>query len=345
MENLLTEYFKFSNKKDIKQTPEIKIIDELNPNKILKKNLHKYIDMNLYAKKNKIDDELYNTQFNIDYDLYDKIINSDEFAKYIKSDILKYKVIEFINEFMNSNKLPIVAQFNDIIYKLYKTYKIEDESDNEILFESILKQDHGLFLYNIITENKFLNILDIGYIYGSSKLFIGLALKNLELYKHNTSYTSIISDEKINKKNIWEENIKKIGYDKLKIINQINYLALPELVKEHSNNKFDLIFIDGWNTFNYTFLEFFYANLLLKVGGCIVMNNANFENFKELNKNIKNNYEFHKKNNHEIHNASLDNVKFNDIKHFDKHIEQHFRFYKKEADENEIWMIYKKIKD
>ena len=105
MENLLSEYFKFSNKKDNKQIPEIKIIDELNPNKILKKNLHKYIDMNLYAKKNKIDDELYNTQFNIDYDLYDKIINSDEFAKYIKSDILKIKVIEFINEFRNSNRI------------------------------------------------------------------------------------------------------------------------------------------------------------------------------------------------------------------------------------------------
>ena len=63
MENLLSEYFKFSNKKDNKQIPEIKIIDELNPNKILKENYpleisfnkinslsHLYISSNNYNK-------------------------------------------------------------------------------------------------------------------------------------------------------------------------------------------------------------------------------------------------------------------------------------------------------
>jgi hypothetical protein len=320
MENLITEYFKFNSNQN-QTLNDIKIIDELNPNKILKTNLNNYIDVNLYKTPiDKIDD----LKFNIDYDVYNQIITSNKFGEYVNGDFIKLKTVEFINDYMNKNKMPIVSQRNYIIYKLYKTYKIYDELNNEYIFKSGIKQDYGIFLYNIIIKNKFTKTLEIGFANGSSGLFITAALKNLELYGHKTYHVAIDPNQSTQWKNIGALHIKKLGYKNIEIIEKPDYIAMPDLLKERVKNtkwmeskydpnyeKFDLIFIDGWHTFDYTLLDFFYADLLLKVGGYIIVDDAKFDALKELDKYLSNN----------------------------------FKFYKKENFEMGLWMIYKKIRD
>jgi predicted O-methyltransferase YrrM len=222
------------------------------------------------------------------------------------------------------NKMPVVSQFNSVIYKLYKTYKIYDESNNEFPFKSGIKQDYGIFLYNMIIKNKMTKTLEIGFANGSSGLFITAALKNLELYGHKTYHVAVDPNQSTQWKNIGALHIKKLGYKNIEIIEKPDYIALPDLLKERVRNtkwleskydsnyeKFDLIFIDGWHTFDYTLLDFFYADLLLKVGGYIVVDDAKFDALKEL----------------------------------DKYLNSNYKFYKKESYEMGLWMIYKKIKD
>jgi hypothetical protein len=318
MENLITEYFKFNGN----QSKDVKIIDELNPNKILRENIPKFIDTNLY--KDKIDENLYNKKFNIDYDMYAKIIGDNKFGEYINGNYLKIKTIEFVNEQMVINKMPIVSQFNSVIYKLYKTYKIYDELNNEYPFKSGIKQDYGIFLYNMIIKNKMTKTLEIGFANGSSGLFITSALRNLELYGHKTYHVAVDPNQSTQWKNIGALHIKKLGYNNIEIIEKPDYIALPDLLKERVKNtkwleskydtnyeKFDMIFIDGWHTFDYTLLDFFYADLLLKVGGYIVVDDAKFDALKEL----------------------------------DKYLNSNFKFYKKESYEMGLWMVYKKIRD
>jgi predicted O-methyltransferase YrrM len=318
MENLITEYFKFNGT----QSKDVKIIDELNPNKILRENIPKFIDTNLY--KDKVDENLYNKKFNIDYDLYAKIIGDNKFGEYINGNYLKIKTIEFVNEHMVINKMPIVSQFNSVIYKLYKTYKIYDELNNEYPFKSGIKQDYGIFLYNMIIKNKMTKTLEIGFANGSSGLFITSALRNLELYGHKTYHVAVDPNQSTQWKNIGALHIKKLGYNNIEIIEKPDYIALPDLLKERVKNtkwleskydtnyeKFDMIFIDGWHTFDYTLLDFFYADLLLKVGGYIVVDDAKFDALKEL----------------------------------DKYLNSNFKFYKKESYEMGLWMVYKKIRD
>ena len=48
---------------------------------------------------------------------------------------------------------------------------------------------------------------------------------------------------------------------------------MPELL-EDNEEKFDFIFIDGWHTFDYTLLDFFYADKLLRKGGIIIIDDA-----------------------------------------------------------------------
>jgi len=73
-----------------------------------------------------------------------------------------------------------------------------------------------------------------------------------------------------------------------------SYEALPELLK-NSEAKFDFIFIDGWHTFDYTLIDFFYADKLLKVGGIIIIDDALHKGVEKSVKYISTNYKFYQK--------------------------------------------------
>ena len=56
--------------------------------------------------------------------------------------------------------------------------------------------------------------------------------------------------------------------DLLTLFEEPSYVSLPRLVSQNAN--FDFIFIDGWHSFDYTFVDYFYSDLLLRDGGILV---------------------------------------------------------------------------
>ena len=60
--------------------------------------------------------------------------------------------------------------------------------------------------------------------------------------------------------------------DMLEMIEDYDYLALPRLVRE--KREFDFILIDGWHSFDYTFIDLFFADLLLKPGGVLAVHDT-----------------------------------------------------------------------
>jgi hypothetical protein len=274
MEDLLNEYFKFNSNKN---SNDIKIIDELNPEKLLKSNILNFIDFNLIKV---INNDKLNIKFNIDYDLYNKIITDDSFFEFINSDFLKLKKVEFINEFMNNNKMPILPEHTTIIYKLNKSNKLYKLNNLDI------KHDYGIFLYKFIIKNKFTKILEIGFTDSFSSLYIINALKNLELINNKTSYVAI---EPIPIPTIKIKNIDKLGYKNITIIEK------PDLLEEE--DKFNLIFINEIYNFDYN-----YINLLLKNGGYIIINENKEDQVKkfELYLNLYNLSSFYNYENYEI---------------------------------------------
>ena len=57
------------------------------------------------------------------------------------------------------------------------------------------------------------------------------------------------------------------------LIAQPDYLAMPKLVG--AARTFDFVFIDGYHSFDYVLLDFFYADLLLRKGGVVVFHDTN----------------------------------------------------------------------
>ena len=60
--------------------------------------------------------------------------------------------------------------------------------------------------------------------------------------------------------------------DRHRLIEEYDYIALPRLVAEQA--RYDMVFIDGYHSFDYTFLDFFYADLLVKEGGIIAFHDT-----------------------------------------------------------------------
>jgi hypothetical protein len=58
------------------------------------------------------------------------------------------------------------------------------------------------------------------------------------------------------------------------LIEEVDYIALPELVKRKC--RIDFAYIDGWHTFDYVLLDFFYIDKMLNTQGIVAFNDAGY---------------------------------------------------------------------
>lgn len=112
--------------------------------------------------------------------------------------------------------------------------------------------------------------LEIGCAYGFSSLHIASALAGRPGARH------VIIDpmESTTWKGIGVINLDKAGVDFYELREESSETALPELLKQGA--QFDLVFIDGWHTFDQTLVDMYYANRLIRTGGYILVDDANW---------------------------------------------------------------------
>ena len=90
--------------------------------------------------------------------------------------------------------------------------------------------------------------------------------------------------------------MKDFNFDKRFKINNLDFnKALPDLLNEFGNNYFDFILISELSSSENILFYFYYANLLLKVNGIIVIVNSLYDEIMKSLDFIKVNYEFYKK--------------------------------------------------
>lgn len=116
-------------------------------------------------------------------------------------------------------------------------------------------------------------VLEVGMANGISAAFITTALQELG----GPDKRMLISIDPFQKTQ-WESQglklLKRLGTQgHHKLIQQKSYTALPALLAKHEGT-FDMVFIDGWHTFDYTLLDAFYGILLLRRGGVLVVDDA-----------------------------------------------------------------------
>lgn len=200
--------------------------------------------------------------------------------------LLKIQINKLLIEKFNLHTL-LYKRLNldiDVIHKIYfETFKRTINKNELIKVHSAINKKEGNFITKLIKKYNLRKCLEIGFANGISAMYILSSSKNITL-------TSIDPFQKTQ----WNSNgLKLLTNSKLinrhKLIEQKSYQALPELLKANKNN-FDLIFIDGWHTFDYTLIDFFYADKLLKKGGIIVVDDAKHQGVAKCLKYINTNY-------------------------------------------------------
>ena len=227
--------------------------------------LLKYL-MNVFQQKNN------NLQFIIDNDEEKYLLNmKNKLTNLIVSG-------NFLNE-LEKNKLLIKIKKHLIQY--FKSIFI----DNTFLkVSSNIKMEEGNFISDTIQNNNFTKCLEVGMACGISALYI--------LQNENVFLTSIDPFQSTQWKNTGVELIKSCNFSNRHIlIEKKSYEALPSLL----GNFYDFIFIDGFHTFDYTLIDFFYSDLILNKNGIIIIDDALHEGVKKCILYIETNYSHYKK--------------------------------------------------
>ena len=201
-------------------------------------------------------------------------------------DFLTILVYVFLSKIEYNKNDKNINEFYKYIFKYFKKIFIDKELIN---VHSNISLVEGSFLNDLIKKNNFKKCLEVGMAFGISAFYMLSALDG------KGELISLDPFQKTQWKSYGIKLLKSVNLDKNhKLIEKKSYVALPELL-EKNEGKFDFIFIDGWHTFDYTLLDFFYSNLLLRKKGIIVIDDALHSGVKKCVKYIDTNFKNYKR--------------------------------------------------
>jgi predicted O-methyltransferase YrrM len=140
---------------------------------------------------------------------------------------------------------------------------------------SSISSTEGQFLQKLVRQLDPNVSLEVGLAHGISALFICDALNPSKRTQH-------IAIDPNQHGGPWGDswdgigiaNLRRAGYgDIVRLIEAPSYRALAEL--EGSGQRVDFAFIDGWHTFDFTLVDFFFIDRMLNVGGVVAFDDAN----------------------------------------------------------------------
>ena len=159
---------------------------------------------------------------------------------------------------------------NEIIERIYQTRTVLGQSGQAHKLKAAIDPREGRFLYETIdSDPQIINTLEVGCAYGLSSLHICAALKK----RPEASHVIIDPCQHTNFDGVGIKNLKEAGINFFHLLEMISEVALPSLIEE-KEGKIDLIFVDGWHTFDHTLLDCFYATRLLRKGGYLIVDDV-----------------------------------------------------------------------
>jgi predicted O-methyltransferase YrrM len=174
---------------------------------------------------------------------------------------------------------------------IYRAGQVTDRRGKVHKYKDCVDPFEGRHLYDVIFENKFMRTLEVGLAMGASTTWICQAHNDLGL---NGTHISIDPNQLGQYEGIGLHVVASAGVDRhLTHMPFTSYRALPMLLEDviaKRREPFEMIFIDGWHTFDYTLVDFFYADLLLAVNGVIVIDDIKHTPVKKTLAFITSNY-------------------------------------------------------
>jgi len=154
---------------------------------------------------------------------------------------------------------------NPIIDAIYRDQQILGPSGEVYRpFPVSIKRNEGEALYHLVRKVRPTSTLEIGAAWGLSTLFLCQALAD-----NNLGHHIAIDPYQFNFKHMAIANIRRAGLDsRFTFFEESSHQVLPRLVAEKKS--FEVIFIDGSHLFDAVFVDFFFADQLIPIGGYLI---------------------------------------------------------------------------
>jgi predicted O-methyltransferase YrrM len=167
---------------------------------------------------------------------------------------------------------------DQVIRKIYESGTVVGRSGKIHQLQSAIDRDEGEFLFRIIQKDAgIVRTLEVGCAHGLSSLYICSALRD------RTGVSHTIIDPFQN--GYWDgagvKALEEAGIDFFTLLEAGSEFALPMLLRE-GDGRFDFIFVDGFHTFDHTLLDCFFATRLLRVGGCLAIDDVHFRSVRRV---------------------------------------------------------------
>ncbi|HAY34129.1 MAG TPA: class I SAM-dependent methyltransferase [Ignavibacteria bacterium] len=180
---------------------------------------------------------------------------------------------------------------NEVLEEILKTgfTKKLDGSPQKVIGQ--ISEEEGSLIQKCMTEAKAIVSVEIGLAFGTSALYICETLRKTKNTKH------YIIDPYQNFENsyggIGLNNLRRAGYGEIiHFIEKPSHLGLAEL--ESNKVTVDFAFIDGWHTFDHVMVDFFFVDKILRIGGTMILDDADWPAIEKVCSFISSNrsYEF-----------------------------------------------------
>lgn len=157
-----------------------------------------------------------------------------------------------------------MSQLPSVLVNFYKTGKVKDKNGAERRIDSAISEAEAVVLARVVRDLNAKTTLETGVAFGASALAI--------CYAKSKDGTNLHFGVDPNQSGFYggaalalleEERL----IDKFELLEGPSHMMLPRLIKD--NIKIDFAFIDGWHTFDYTLVDFFLIDKLLKPGGFV----------------------------------------------------------------------------
>lgn len=179
---------------------------------------------------------------------------------------------------------------NPVLTQLVETGTAVSESGKVHKIIAHIPTEEGFFLKSIVSELKPQRSLEVGLAYGVSALFICEALAEIPGARHIVIDPHQLQPTATHMsfEGAGLAGLKRAGYESMiEFHGESSYVALPALASQ--GTRIDFAFIDGWHTFDYASVDFFYVDLMLRAGGVVVIDDTDFPSVWKLCRYIMSN--------------------------------------------------------
>jgi predicted O-methyltransferase YrrM len=171
----------------------------------------------------------------------------------------------------------VAPDVHPVVAEIFERQAVR-HGDGWIPLHSHFALEDGLFLREVIEATRATRSLEVGMAYGISTLFMCEALTRVG---PAPAHVAIDPFQHADWNGIGLANAARAGFGGfVEFHEERSELVLPALLKE--NRQFDVALIDGWHSFDQALVEFYYISRMLRVGGIVVFDDADWPGIQKL---------------------------------------------------------------